>query len=146
MPTQVEMATNKQSVYYLAFDAVTTEYSQVSFVMPSDYDAGTITATFYWTHPATTTNFGVTWQCQGYSYGNDDALDAVWGTAQSVSDTGGTTSDVYISSATSAITLGGTPAASEYVIIRINRLPTDGSDTMAVDAYLLGVTLTYTRS
>ncbi len=51
-----------------------------------------------------------------------------------------------ISGTSGAITLSGTPAASELVQIRIRRNPADGGDTLAVDAMLIGVMLTYTRS
>ena len=143
--TQVELGTNDVDVYVLDFDATTQEYAQATLVMPSDWNAGTIMATFYWTHAATTTNFGVVWGCQGRSYANSDALDQALGTAQEIADTGGTTNDLYISSATSAITITGA-AASELVQFRVYREATDGSDTMAIDARLLGVMISFTRT
>jgi hypothetical protein len=143
---QLELGTNKESLYYLAFDPATTEYAQATVIMPSDWDAGTVTGTFYWTHPATTTDFDVRWLCQGNSYGNDDALDLAWSGAQAVVDTGGTTSDIYITSATSAITIAGTPAANELVQFRVYRDAANLTDTLAVDAYLLGVLITFTRT
>ena len=108
-------------------------------------ERGTVTAVFYWMHPATSTNFGVVFNLAGYAFGDDDAGDAAFGTAQQIADTGGTTNDIYISGATPAVTLGGTPAASELVVFRVGRVATDGSDTLAVDAKLLGVMVTYTR-
>jgi len=113
--------------------------------MPSDWDGGTVTAVFYWTHAATDTNFGVVWGCQGRSYQNDEALDQAFGGAEEVADAGGTTNDLYISSATGAITIAGA-GASELVQFRIYRDPTDGSDTMAIDARLLGVMISFGRS
>jgi hypothetical protein len=113
--------------------------------MPSDWNAGTVTAVFYWMHPATTTNFGVMWQIAGRSYADDDALDQAMGTLQEVSDTGGTTTDLYVTAATPAITIIGA-GASELVQFRVNRDPVDAADTLAVDAKLLGVMITYTRS
>jgi hypothetical protein len=144
--TKLELGTNDVDVYHLAFDPTTQEFAQATVAMPTDWNAGTVTAVFYWMHPATTTNFGVVWQLEGRAFANDDALDQAWGTLQEIADTGGTTSDLYISGATPAITLAGSPAAGQLVQFRIGRQPADGSDTMAVDAFLLGVMINYTRT
>ena len=144
--TKTEMATNKENYYTLDFDTTTQEYAEWTVAMPSDWNASTVTAVFYWMHPATTTNFGVTWALAGYSFGNDDTGDAAFGTLQDVDDTGGTTSDIYISGATAAITIGGSPAASELVQFRATRVVGDAADNMAVDAKLLGVMVTYGRA
>jgi len=143
--TQVELGTNDVDIYVLDFDAASEEYAQATLAMPSDWDASTVTAVFYWTHAATTTNFGVVWGCQGRSYANSDALDQAFGTAQEIADTGGTTNDLFISSATSAITIAGA-TASELVQFRVYRDPTDGSDTMAIDARLIGAMITFGRA
>ena len=133
------------SFYALDFDATTAESAQWSVAMPGDWDASTVTAVFYWTHGATTTNFGVAWSLAGVSFGDGDAGDAAFGTAQVVVDTGGTTGDIYISDATAAITFGGPPVASELVVFKVGRAPANGGDTLAIDAKLLGVALTYGR-
>ena len=141
-----EYTTNDEDLYELAFDTSTQEFAQITVAMPSDWNAGTITAVFYWTHQATVTNFGVVWQIEGRAYANDDAIDAAWGTLQEIADTGGTTGDLYISGATPAVTIAGSPAASQLVQFRIGRQPADVSDTMAIDALLLGVMINYTRT
>jgi hypothetical protein len=141
-----ELSTNKVNGYYLEFDPTNIEYAEVTLAMPSDWNAGTITATFYWKHPTTTTNFDAVWALQGRAYGDNVALDQAMGTVQEVTDTGGTTSNLYISSATSAITLAGSPAAGQLVQIRIYRNATSGSDTLAVDSHLIGVMINYTRA
>lgn len=143
--TKSELSTNKVNLYTLDFDATTQEYAEAVLAMPSDWDAGTITAQFYWMHPATVTNFGVRWGIQGRSYADDDALDQAAGTAQEVTDTGGTTSDLYISVATSAITITGA-TAGELVRFRVYRDPANGADNMAVDAKLLGVMVNFGRT
>lgn len=137
------LATNKETVYVLDFDQTTIEYAEWSLVMPSDYNAGTVTAVFYWT--ATTGTGVVNWAIQGLAFGDDDALDQAQGTAVLVSDTLITANDVHISAATSNITLGGTPAASEFVQFRVYR-DTGATDTLAGDARLLGVRITFTRA
>lgn len=143
--TRSELTTNKVNIYTLDFDTTTKEYAEVTVAMPSDWDAGTVTAVFYWTHAATDTNFGVMWQIAGRSYANDDALDQAMGTLQEVTDTGGTTSDLYVTAATPAITIIGA-GASELVQFRVNRDPDDATDTLAVDAKLLGCMISFTRS
>jgi hypothetical protein len=141
------MATNKEDLKTLNFDKDAVEYAQtVFFFMPSDYNGGTFTAKFAWIHPATTTNFGVTWQIEAAAFVDDLTGDSAWGTAVHVDDTGGTTNDIYISAATGAVTPSGSPAAGCGMMVRISRLATDGADTLAVDANLIGIQLTYTRN
>jgi hypothetical protein len=141
---QIEMGTNKNVYDYLAFDKDTIEYAYANIAMPQDYTGGTIYATFWWTHPSTTTNFKVSWGLQAVSFSDDDTLDAAQGTAQYANDTGGTTSDLYVSPQTAAITIAGTPVAGDLVNFRILRKADDGTnDTLAVDAYLLGVMVWY---
>ena len=142
----IETTTNAVNVAYLAFDTSTSEAAQFTIAMPKSWDLSTIICQVYWTHPATTTNFGVTWGIRAVAFANDDALDTAFGTAQEVSDTGGTTSDVYITAETSAMTVAGSPGAEELVVFEVYRDPADASDTMAVDAYLIGVKLHYTVS
>lgn len=139
-----ELATNDVMVSSLNFDASTDEKAQFSFLMPKGWNEGTVTAKFVWSHPTTTTNFGVAWFLQGTAFSDGDAMDASWGTAVGVTDTGGTTDDVYVTSETAAITIGGTPAEEDFVVMQVYRDVSDAGDTMAVDARLMGVRLLYT--
>lgn len=142
----VETTTNKVMLKTLDFDATTQEFAQFAIRMPKGWNEGTVTAAFTWSHAATTTNFGVVWQLAGVAISDDDTLDVAFGTAQTVADTGGTTDDAYITSATSAITIAGTPAEQDYVVFQVARAPANASDTMAIDARLHGVTLYYTTT
>lgn len=141
------MATNKQDVQTLDFDKDAVEYAQSAlFNMPDDWDATTFTYRVIWKHAATTTNFGVVWQVEAVAYADDLALDTAWGTAVHVDDTGGTTSDYYQTPLSSAVTAGGSRAAGCGMKIRVSRLATDGTDTMAIDAGLIGIQINYTRA
>lgn len=140
----VEATTNKNMFKTLNFDASTQEFAQFAINMPKGWNEGTVTAVFVWSHAATTTNFGVAWQLAGVAVSDDDAMDVAFGTEQVVTDTGGTTNDCYLTAATSAITIGGTPAANDLVMFQVARAPANGSDTMAIDARLHGVRLMYT--
>lgn len=139
-----ETATNKVMLKTLDFDTTTAEYAQFMINMPKSWNEGTVTAVFVWSHAATTTNFGVAWEIAAVAVSDDDALDVAFGTAVTVTDTGGTTNDCYISAETSAMTVGGTPAANDLVVFQVNRAPANGSDNMAIDARLHGVRLHYT--
>lgn len=137
----VEMTTNKNMVVTLDFDASTQEFAQFSIAMPKSWNESTVTFVPHWSHASTTTNFGVVWSLAGVAVSNDDALDVAFGTAQTSTDTGGTTNDYYAGPESSAITIAGTPAANDLIMFQIARVPSDGSDTMAIDARLHGITL-----
>lgn len=142
----VETATNKVMLKSLDFDAAAAEYAQFSFIAPKRWDEGTMKAKFVWAHPATTTNFGVVWAIQGLSLSDDDAGDTAFGTAVSVTKTGGTTNDIYITAETAAFTLSNTPNEGDLVVFQVYRDATNVADTLAVDAKLLGVMLYWTSN
>lgn len=142
-----ESTTNKVNIDYLAFDPTTQEFCQFKISkMPKSWNESTITAVPIWAHPATTTNFGTVWGVSALALSNDDAIDTAFGTAQTSTDTGGTTADVYHGPATSAVTIGNTPAEGDTVIFQVSRNPADGSDTMAVDGWLVGIEITITTN
>ncbi len=139
-----EMSTNKNMVVTLDFDASTQEFAQFSIRMPKSWNESTVTFIPVWSHASTTTNFGVVWGLDAVAISDDDTMDVAFGTAQTSSDTGGTTNDSYQGPESSAITIAGTPAVGDLVMYRIHRDPSDGNDTMAIDARLHGVLLLYT--
>lgn len=142
----VETATNKVNLKTLDFDAAADEFAQFFVRMPKSWDESTVTAVFVWKHAATATNFAVVWGIQGVSLSNDDAADTAFGTAVTVTDTGGTTNDIYLSDETAAITIGNTPAEGDWVCFQIYRDADAGGDTMTIDAGLLGVLLLWTNN
>lgn len=142
--TKTEQATNKQNIYTLDFDTTTQENAEGNIAMPSDWDGGTVTAAVYWTATGTSTN-NVQWAVQGRSYGDSETLDQAFGTQQVISDAHTATAlQAQISGSTPAITIAGTPAASELVLFRIFR--DVANDNLAVDAMLIGVMISYTRT
>jgi hypothetical protein len=50
---------------------------------------------------------------------------------------------MHISAATSAVTIGGTPAANRPIQFQVYRDADAGGDTLATDARLLGVEITF---
>lgn len=129
-----ETATNKVMIVSYDFDQTTSEYVQFSIPAPKYWDLGTVTTQFHWT--AASGSGTVTWAIQGLARSDDDALDTAFGTAQTVTDTLITANDEHITAATSAMTIGGTPAVGDRLIFQIYR---DISDTLTADAKLLGV-------
>jgi hypothetical protein len=132
-------------LWVLDFDPAADENAQWSLVMPSDYNGGTVTAVFYWIANSSSTN-GVAWFIQGNAYGDNEAVDLSWGTAVGVTDANNGTHKLNISPASAAVTLAGSPAASELVQFRVYRDVSDGADTLAVDARLVAVKLSFTRA
>lgn len=137
----IASAANQPDIQTLDFDTTTQEYAQFGIVMPKSWNEGTVTFKAHWSHAATATNFGVVWDLQAVAVSDDDAIAVAFGTAQTSTDTGGTTNDLYQSPESSAITVAGTPAAEDMVFFRLSRVTGNGSDTMAIDARLHGITL-----
>ena len=142
--TPLEMGTNKNMIDGLPFDKDAIEYAYANVPMPLDYDGGTITAIFYWLHIAGATNFKVSWGLQAVSTSDGDTLDVAQGTAIYANDEGGTANDDYHSPETAAITIAGTPVAGDLVQFRASRKADDATnDTLAEDAYLIGILIKY---
>lgn len=139
-----ETTTNKVMKKTLDFDAATQEFAQFDARMPKSWNEGTVSFIPIWT--AASGSGGVTWGLQGVALGDDDAIDAAFGTAQTSSDTLITAGDDHAGPASSAITIAGSPQPNDRVIFQINRTVSDGNDTLGVDAQLIGVVLLFTTN
>ncbi len=140
----VETATNKVMLRTLDFDTATQEFAQFAVQMPKSWNAGTLVCQFIWSHGATTTNFGVVWAIEAMSLGDGEAADTAFGTEVTVADVGGSTNTLYITAETSPVTVASTPAAEDWVVFQVKRVPANVSDTLAIDARLHGVKIHYT--
>lgn len=139
----VETTTNKIMYRTYDFDASTDEFVQFQIAMPKSWNEGTVTAQLIWT----AANTGdVVWQVRGVAISNDDSYDTAFGSAESVTDSVTAANDVMLTSFTGAITIGGSPAESDLVVIQINRDADNVSDTCAVDAKLIGIRLNFTTN
>jgi hypothetical protein len=136
-----ETTTNLVNYDTLEFDASTAEFAQVLRTLPNNWTAGTITVTFYWS--AGSSSGDVVWRAAARALADDDALDTARGTAQSVTDTLLAVGDMHISSATSAITVAGSPTSGTPIVLEVSRDAANGSDTFGADARLIGVRVTY---
>jgi hypothetical protein len=138
-----EQATNRVNTDELLFEAATSEeFAQALVVMPSNYNNSTLSARFYWS-AASGGSGGVAWGISGRAYGDDDPIDAASGTRVVVTDTFITANDVHVTSATGAVTIAGTPAANKAINFQIVREIGNASDTLGVDARLLGVEIIF---
>lgn len=137
-----ESSTNKVNYDTLDFDAAAIEYAQFVRILPNNWSAGTVTAKFIWTADSGSGDaiFGLS----GRAFTDATAIDTAQGTAQTATDTLTAASQVDTSAATSAITIGGSPANGVPVIFEVYRNATAGGDTLAVDARLIGIEITYT--
>lgn len=143
---EYETATNLNNYVVMDFPDGSLSKAEFGFVLPSDYNGGTVTVKFIWTANSTSTN-SVLWGIQGVCRADDDPQDVAYGTAQTVADANKSTAyDINITAATGALTLAGTPAAGEWAQFRVYRDPTHASDTLAATARLLGIIIEYTRA
>jgi len=135
-----EYVTNDINMDYFAFDAGATEEKvQFKLTMPENWDRSTIKAKFYWSNASgASASDTVEWGIKAGALSNDDAIDAALGTAQVITDTLLAAGDLHVTSATPAITVGGTPALGDLVVFEVYR-NTDGTDDMVEDAWLFGV-------
>ena len=132
--------TNRVNTDVLLANATTDTFAQIAVKIPN-WNAGTIKAKVSWT--ATTGSGNCVFTVSGVAISNDDPLDAAQGTAQSVTDALTATNDVMETDATAAITIGGTPAADDLIILQLSRDADNGSDTFSADARILGVWIQY---
>jgi hypothetical protein len=142
----VELATNRVMVKSYDFDATTQEHIQFQFPAPKGSAETTLTAVFVWSHAATATNFGVRWGAQLLALGDNEAQDQAFGTGVEVTDTGGTTNNLYRSPETTAITPSNSFAEGDILTLQVYRAAANGADTMTIDARLQGVILFYTTN
>lgn len=139
----LETGTNRNIYRSVDFDTTTQEFAQFVVPMPKGWNEGTVTYQVIWSHPSTTTNFGVVWGMSAVGFGDTDAGDAAFGTVITVTDTGGTTNAVYQSPVSGALTIAGA-AENDLVMFQLQRNPSDGGDTLAVDARVIAVKIHYT--
>ena len=111
--------------------------------MPDNWTEGAnVQATFYWTTSTTAGTGNIIWGLQGVAISNDDVLDVAFGTAQTVTDAFIADGDLHVTSATSSVTISGTPAAGDVIVWRFYRDADNASDTYSQDGRLTRVVLT----
>tara|TARA_R110000796_G_scaffold48676_3_gene116733 strand:+ start:506 stop:2809 length:2304 start_codon:yes stop_codon:yes gene_type:complete len=137
-----ELATNDIMVDSMDFDTAAEEGVGFWVTLPSEWDASTVKLKAHWT--AASGSGTVKWDFAARAYADSDAIDQALGTEQGSTDTLITANDMHISPATAALTIGGTAVAGEPIYFQVAR--DIATDTLGVDAQLIGVVLQYNES
>lgn len=141
-----ELASNKIMLKTMDFADTTVLYSQFAIRMPKSWNLGTLTYSVCWTANSVSTN-GVLFGLQAMSLANDETIDQGFGTAITVTDNNTATAyQIHHTPESSAITVGSTPAAQDYLVFQLYRDPPNGSDTLAATVNVLGLHLYYTTN
>lgn len=143
---QQEMPTNDVMISGFDFDAATDKKIQTIIAMPKSWNEGTVTVQFLWKDAATAGTGDVVWGVRALSIGDDDAIDAAWGAAVTVTDTFIAAGDLHISAMSAAITAAGPAAEGDLLMLEAYRDADAGADTYTQAARLLGVRLIYTAN
>lgn len=142
--SKYEFPNNDSNIDYAAFDGNTQEFVDFNIVMPERWNRSTIKFKFHWLiHDVPAAGTGVEWGITGVAKGNTDLVDAAYGTQVFVSGVYAALDTVYITSATSALTIAGSPANGDLVNFKIARNISSGNDDLNGDAWLLGVDMQY---
>lgn len=141
-----EYPTNDVNKDYLAFDATTEELTDFEFPAPEDWNRGTVKVKFWWSSATgATAGDTVEWQLAGQASSDGDAIDVAYGDAgEVISDVllANNGTDRQLSSATPAVTIGGSPALGDILHFTASR-NVGGSDNMTEDAWLNGAWIQY---
>ena len=140
--TELASDINRPFLQTLAFDKDSDEAAQFSIAFPKSWNEGTITFQPFFT--ANTTNTGdVKFMLKGIAISDDDALNTDFGTAQGTAKShSGTAYDLNVGAESSAITIGGSPAAGDQIFFAIFR--DVSADNMSADALLTGIKIHFT--
>lgn len=142
----VEAATNDVNYKVFDFDASADEHVCFAIMMPKGWNEGTITFQVTWTTTGAVTT-GVAWGLQAVAVSDNETIDASWGTPVVVTDDAQSAAgEAYVTSVSSAVTVGGSPADGDIVFFRLFRDVSDANDDMTQDARLLGVKIHYTTN
>ena len=138
-----QLGTNGTLITALAFDTATAEYAQFQIRMPKSWNESTVTFTPVWSQAIAGTN-SVAWVLHAKAIGDTESIDTSWGTDVTVIDAANNSAyPLNISAESSAVTIANA-SELEWVVFEIYRDVANGSDTMAQDALLLGITINYT--
>jgi hypothetical protein len=143
-----ETSTYKVNIRGTSFPASASDiYHEWSHQLPADYNGGTVTAipTIFVPTSTDASDHTIILGLSAVSYADGDTADTDFGTAQTSTETVSSSiaGKIIKMAATSAITIGNTPAAGDWVQWRMRR---EGDDTYTGDIVVLGWMITYTRS
>lgn len=125
-------------------DGANTLSAQWHYRLPGDWVlASGIGVRLEWYSSTTTGN--VVWQVASACVGDGETGDPAFNTASTITDATKGVANQFNDATISAVTVTGCNA-NEIIYLRVFRDPTNGSDTMAGTARLLGIQFTYRRA
>jgi hypothetical protein len=146
--TRVKSSGTAPGVYFpqLLYDAATDEWACWAFRMPADYASGPVLKIQY--KMASATSGDVVWdgRLAAVSDGDSTDIDAkVFASANTATVTVPGTAG-FLDEASITMTNADNLAAGDFVVLRIARNGSSGSDTATGDAEFIGAALTYTTA
>jgi hypothetical protein len=131
--------------YAIPFDPSTDEFLNFLIGMPKRYDSASVHVKYLWTTKSGGSAGNVIWSCAINGIDNDDALGADPSAGVSnVTDAWIADLDAH-KTAWDEVTVQGSPSDENDVLeMQVGRDADNGSDTLTVDAYLLGMWLRWT--
>jgi hypothetical protein len=126
------------------FDASGVEAIFCTFSLGSSWDLGPISCVPIW--GAASGSGDVVWSFNCIARSNDDAIAGSFSTTVSSTDTLLSAGDLHRGPESSALAVDGTPAANDELFFVVLRNATSGSDTLGVDAKLIGVDIFFTTN
>jgi len=141
---QVETTALRPDMKVMDFADSADDFAQFAVAMPKSWNLGTVTYQVFWT-PSTTNTGNCIFGLQGVAMGDGDTIDAVFGTAVTVTDAGiGTVEDQQVSAESGAVTIAGSPADDQQCYFQLYRDADAGGDTYTGVARVLGIKIFYT--
>jgi hypothetical protein len=133
------------NIPYLQFPDAATSYSYAIAQMPKRWNQSTFQLLFSWYTPATTGN--VVFKADAALIQLGSSLNLTFGTAVSSTSPAAGTANAPTNIFTSAITASGVPLDWSWIVVRIYRDGTSGSDTLTNNAFIINpVRLWWTAS
>ena len=126
------------------FSATETEFAQVRFTLPPEWNSGPIKAKVYW-RTLWTAESGVAWGLQAHAVSNADTIDLEWAETTICTDVNGTEKTLNITAA-ATVTFDTPIVKNDALYLRIYREVTNAADVIESDVSLLGVLIQYGES
>lgn len=141
--TTVEFGADEPNFHCLLFDPTTEESADFPAMLPFAWVGKKFRVYVYWGHGSGATAYGVTWEIQANSTGDNQPLVLPFDTGTVVTDTGGTAGNLYIAAVSDPVEVtSNMTGEGDMVNLRIVRKTAHASDTLDVDAALLAVRFT----
>lgn len=141
----VEIATSLFAARTMDFATDADDFAYFAIQMPKGWDEGTLIVQCVWSATGQGAgNDSVVWAIAAQAYASNDPLTGAFPapTALTLQEHSATNDDVMITDESSAVTVGGSPAAEEFVAFEVSR--DVSADDLDVDARLHGIKIHYT--